>query len=1068
MFIVEIIYNLTLLIAISIVAVFIDSRWSRTTLLGSVLLGLMFGAAALIGMMQPFSYAPGIFFDGRTVILSICALFFGPVSAIIATLIALLYRLSLGGSGVFTGITTIVSSAIVGLSFYYYLKKHNLKATTWTFLGMGLIVHLIMIALLILLPTQQRMETLQTIGLTIIIVFPIATIFIGHILKFQDDKILLSKRIKANEEKYRLLVENQSDLLVKVDPDGSFIFVNNNYCKVFGKNEDELIGKKILPLVHKDDRESTEEAMKKLFVPPYSCYLEQRAMTQNGWRWFGWSDKAVVNSIGEVESIIGVGRDITERVEAENHVKLNRKRLEIAEKMAKLGSWEFDTVNQNNWWSKQMYEFFRFNSEDGIPSINDYLEHIHPEDLDFVAHVLQTMMEGNEPPLKNFRTNPKYGTIKHLKPTYQLVKDNKGKILSINGTVLDITDTVNAENQLLESREELSITLMSIGDGVIATDTSGKITRMNPVAEKLTGLTINKAAGMHLEEVFRIFDSETNQKVECPIYKVLKTGQTVDLSNHTVLLSHNGQNYHIADSAAPIVDKDGIIKGVILVFSNVSSKYKVQNELNKERNLLRSVIDALPFSLYIKDLRGRKLLINKTEEVYTGKTIDEIIGKTDHELYSKEYAEKFSIDDSRVLKNGERIIDRIESVPIANEGERWISTTKLPWKDEQGNTIGLIGFGIDITERILAQQKIRKLSEGIEQSPNAVIITNEKGHIEYVNPRFKEMTGYNADRVMGKLPRILKPKKGNEKLLKNIWGEISNNRKWKGDFLSKNNSGEEFWESISISPITNDKQEITNYLFIIEDITERKQMIEDLTEAKKRAEESDQLKSAFLANMSHEIRTPMNGILGFAELLQEQDVQEDTRKKYLEVIDRSGRRMLNIINDIVDISKIEAGQISIFKQEFHLNELINEQFNFFFKETKEKDLNFTCKTALEYPDDLIFTDKSRLSQVLSNLIKNAIKFTHQGEIEFGYIQEKNMLQFYVKDSGIGIDKKIANSIFERFRRGDNKLSRNYEGAGLGLSISKALVEMMGGSIGIESKHGKGSTFYFTIPYKQKK
>ncbi|MBN2348895.1 MAG: response regulator [Bacteroidales bacterium] len=245
----------------------------------------------------------------------------------------------------------------------------------------------------------------------------------------------------------------------------------------------------------------------------------------------------------------------------------------------------------------------------------------------------------------------------------------------------------------------------------------------------------------------------------------------------------------------------------------------------------------------------------------------------------------------------------------------------------------------------------------------------------------------------------------------------------------------------------------------------------ELNEAKDKAEESDRLKTAFLANMSHEIRTPMNGILGFASLLERPDLDGADQHKYIHVIKQSGQRMLNIINDLIDISKIEAGQIDVRNEETDLNQLLKSLYTFFQPEAAKRKLQFSFEKKLNDSECLIYTDKTKLSQVLTNLIKNALKYTRSGSINFGYTlrppsgKKKNkMLQFYVSDTGLGINTKSINKIFERFRQADLTPEKFEEGAGLGLSISKAYVEIMGGNIWVESESGKGSVFYFTVPY----
>ncbi|MFP3859857.1 MAG: PAS domain-containing sensor histidine kinase [Bacteroidales bacterium] len=239
----------------------------------------------------------------------------------------------------------------------------------------------------------------------------------------------------------------------------------------------------------------------------------------------------------------------------------------------------------------------------------------------------------------------------------------------------------------------------------------------------------------------------------------------------------------------------------------------------------------------------------------------------------------------------------------------------------------------------------------------------------------------------------------------------------------------------------------------------------ELIEAKEKAEESDKLKSAFLANMSHEIRTPMNGIMGFAKLLESNNLTEERQKEYLQIILQSGKRMLNIINDLIDISRIESGHTEIYSTKTSINCILRDQYEFFRREAETKNLQFNLHLAEPNKDINIFTDSVKFTQILNNLIKNAIKFTEHGKIDFGYRMKKNWLVFFVEDTGVGIDPHMQDKIFERFRQVHNSNARPYEGAGLGLAITKAFVEMLGGTIHVKSERGKGSTFSFSIPVK---
>ena len=258
-------------------------------------------------------------------------------------------------------------------------------------------------------------------------------------------------------------------------------------------------------------------------------------------------------------------------------------------------------------------------------------------------------------------------------------------------------------------------------------------------------------------------------------------------------------------------------------------------------------------------------------------------------------------------------------------------------------------------------------------------------------------------------------------------------------------------------PFLDGEGNITGLVGISYDITELKHTEEALIRAKEKAEESDRLKSAFLANMGHEIRTPMNGIMGFSELLKNPALSGAEQQVYVDIIEKSGARMLNIINDLIDISKIESGLMSINISQFNINDQLEYIYSFFGPEAEGKGLKLKYEAILPEEDAIIKTDREKINAILVNLIKNAIKFTLKGSIEFGYVlnassegRESEELEFFVKDTGVGIEKEYREIIFQRFRQGSESLNRNYEGAGLGLSISKSFVEMLGGKIWVES------------------
>ena len=351
-------------------------------------------------------------------------------------------------------------------------------------------------------------------------------------------------------------------------------------------------------------------------------------------------------------------------------------------------------------------------------------------------------------------------------------------------------------------------------------------------------------------------------------------------------------------------------------------------------------------------------------------------------------------------------------------------------------------------------------------SPEGIVIS-------YNSLAASHMNGIPTD-FIGKSIFDLFPKQGAEIYFERIKTAIlSEKPKVYEDFIQL--PYEEKWFLSTFTKIAHSTKNVLGIQIISQDITKLKKTEIELVAAKEQAEESDRLKSAFLANMSHEIRTPMNGILGFAELLQKPDLTSDKQQEYIKIIEKSGDRMLNIINDIIDISKIEAGLTKLNISESNVNEQIEYIYTFFKPEVEDKGIKLIFRNSLTAREATIKTDREKLYAILTNLVKNAIKFTIEGSIEFGCgliletrhdlsLPQSSNLQFYVKDTGIGIPKDRQSSIFKRFIQADiaDKMAR--QGAGLGLSISKAYVKLLGGEIWVESEEGIGSTFYFTLPY----
>ena len=378
-------------------------------------------------------------------------------------------------------------------------------------------------------------------------------------------------------------------------------------------------------------------------------------------------------------------------------------------------------------------------------------------------------------------------------------------------------------------------------------------------------------------------------------------------------------------------------------------------------------------------------------------------------------------------------------------------------------------IGRDITERKSIENILRESEEKFrkifEESPFSIIMTGKDFSILRTNLSFCNLIGYVEEELkLFTFRNFTHPDYiANDEisLLKLIAGEIPVYHTEKR-YICKDRSI--IWGSTSVSIIRNKKDEVQFFLVTIEDITSRKNAMTELITAKEKAEESDKLKTAFLHNVSHEIRTPMNAIIGFSTLLNDPDLTEEDRTQYIDIIFQSGSQLLSIINDIVDIANVESGQVKVNLTQMNLNSTLkslNEQFRI---NRKQNNVSMSLSTILPDEDSNIITDNTKLVQILSNLINNSIKFTRDGQIDFGYVLKDKLLEFFVKDTGIGIPSEYHSRIFDRFYQVDSAVSRQYSGTGLGLSICKGYVELLGGTIKVESESGKGTEFIFTIPF----
>ena len=783
----------------------------------------------------------------------------------------------------------------------------------------------------------------------------------------------------------------------------------------------------------------------------------------------------------------------------ENEIALRKKlerELKNAQQITHIGSWYLDLGTNEVNWSEELYKMYGFDPMLPPPPYNEHTKLFTPESWEQLSSSIASTVATGIPYELELKTLRKDGTNGWMWVRGETVKDNEGNTIGLWGAVQDISERKKTEELLQQKNEEIrsqNEEFMQLNEELDQTNRE-LLTAKNKTEEN-EHLLIESQRVAHLgsyvwnlfsnqwdssevlDEIFGIdenYERSLNGWIKI-IHPSWQTTMNDYVTNEVVLKQQRfDKEYQIIrqnDGQVRWVHGLGELKfddrhqptALIGTIQDITERKLAEDEIKNKQNLLRTLIDHIPDNIYIKDTQARKVILNKADmKFFDLEKNSQIIGKTDLELIPGKFGERGYNDDMAVLTTGIPIINREEDFIMPTGEHRWFLTTKLPLVNQNKEIYGLVGIGREITDLKASNEYILKLSAAIEQSPLSIVITNIKGEIEFTNPKFTEITGYSGIEVKGQNPRILKSGETPLKVYRDMWKTIAKGKEWHGEFHNQKKNGELYWESATIAPIIDEKGKIISYIAIKEDITSQKQLFEELIESKAKAVESDHLKSAFLANMSHEIRTPLNGILGFTELLVDPEFDQHQKDEMSKIILDNGDLLLSIINDILDISKIEAGLMEIHLSTFKVENLIKNTVNSFMPKARKQGLELIVVGNQKNCAKQITSDFIRAKQILTNLVSNALKYTENGYVEIGCTQDEREIIFYVKDTGAGIAAKNLEQIFDRFNRRD-AYTKKVSGTGLGLAISKSFVEMLGGRIWVESEVGKGSTFYFGLP-----
>jgi len=709
----------------------------------------------------------------------------------------------------------------------------------------------------------------------------------------------------------------------------------------------------------------------------------------------------------------------------------------------------------------------------------------------------------NEP--FEYQAYTKSSDIVWLYQDWNLIHDKNGKAVAIEGTISDITNRKLAElslkkknleylslneeykqinenlrvsnkqfkkknEALIRSEDQYKVLIDQAADGIFIGDANGKLLNVNNSGVKLTGYSVDELIGSDLAELF--YKTSKSQK---SILDSADIGRAN--TSERLLLRKDGTRVPVEINIKTL--SDGRVHAI---FRDISERKAAEEQLKQNEIRFRSLFENMGNNVAIFEVAedGKDFIFknfNSAAEKLENIKRSEIIGKSAALVFPTLVEYKMLDSFRKVWKTGE---PTNTPIIIYDNDDRILSWTENFIYRLPSNEIVVIYD--DVTERKKAEYDLLKTKEryriATQETRVAVWernLLNNKGHAD---PVLFEILGFQIPEIEDSFSiwkNYIHPEDLDNIMKLNQQLKDGQVKEMNIKFRATDHRGNIRWFVDKGVALKNENGETVKLIGTISDITQQQVIEEQLILAKEKAEEADNLKSAFLANMSHEIRTPMNGILGFSDLLMSEDTTPQEQKNYIEIIYQSGKQLLNIINDILDISKIEVGQIQIHEENCSLNEMLNE-LQGLLKPTiqSKKGIKLEVHKELSDNESLVITDGYRVRQILTNLINNAIKFTSKGYVEFGYMlmpadelaeNKAPYIQFYVKDTGIGIPESKREIIFDRFRQSDESHTRKFGGTGLGLAISKGFVDLLGGNIWHDSIEKSGSTFFFTIPYK---
>jgi PAS domain S-box-containing protein len=831
------------------------------------------------------------------------------------------------------------------------------------------------------------------------------------------DRKQAEEALRESEERYRLLIESMHEGISMIDEQGVVTYINDQCCSILDYPKTDMLGKHWTTVLDEPARTIVAEQLQRQSKGADDPFEFEHVRKDGQHVIIRISPRSIFDDAGKFKGSMGLFQDITAQKQAEKDLLQIKKGLENAEEYAQLGSWELEVESGCGRWSKQMFRLFGFNPTDTVPGIEEYLERIHPEDRHLVQDVLRHMAEGQTPTSRVFRTNPDRLPLRYLSPTWRCIRDETGKPVKFEGTLLDVTERRRSE-QITESRLKLlNLSAQCTADEVL-----------QKTVDEAEALTDSQIGFYHffkedqktlLLQVWSTNTLETFCKADPQKahYPLDQAGVWVDCIRQRRAVIHNdyatlphkrgmpkGHALIIRELIVPVFRREKIVailgvgnktadyteNDVQLVSQladlawDISERQRAEEALRASEGRHRTLFETMTTGVVYQDAQGVIISANPAAERILGLTLDQMQGRTAmdprwrtiHEDGTDFPREEHPV--TLALRTGHKFHGTIIGVFNPHENAyRWISITAIPlFRSGEKAPYQVYTTFEDITDRKQAQDALQHAKEELEQR-----------------------------------------------------------------------------------------------------VRERTQELEDanraLQQAKNDAEAASHAKSAFLANMSHDLRTPLNAIMGYSQMLTHAENLTEQQKKGMKTITHSGNHLLTLINDILDLSKIEAGRVEPTSNAFFLPEFLADIATMMQIRAQQQGLTFVQDFDPDLPAG-VSADEKQLRQVLINLLGNAIKFTQEGRVTFRVTRlmrtapNKHQssivnLQFNIEDTGIGIPEEHLEAIFEPFQQinGDKRHS-TIEGTGLGLAISRQLVSLMGGRLQVESVLGKGSRFWFDL------